>query len=82
MVRRNGQVRGPFTYSILEKLAKLGRLEQTDELSTDNKEWKSAGDFSAFFVEVETERLLKDDERSGWDRREEDDSTTTQKKRQ
>jgi len=82
MVRRKGQVRGPYTFRVLEKLAKLGRLKQTDELSSNEVNWKSAGSFTTLFQETDTECLLKDDERSGRDRREKDGLTNHQLKRQ
>ena len=81
-VRRNGQIRGPYTFQVLEKLARLGRLKQTDELSSNDMDWKTAGSFAALFKDTDVERLLKDDERSGWDRRENDASSRDQQKRQ
>lgn len=69
-VRRAGQVRGPFTFTILTKLARLGRLRQMDELSSDKIHWKQAKEFSGLFQPTTTEMLLKDDERNGLDRRE------------
>ncbi len=85
-VQRSGQVRGPFSYLILTKLARLGRLKETDELSNNRESWSPASDFPELFKESDADLLLKDEERSGWDRREEepspDDSTEAEKKRQ
>lgn len=76
-VRRTEQVQGPFTGSILMKLAKLGRLKQTDELSNDKELWKLAGDYPQLFKGVDTDLQLKDEERNGLDRREEEHSSET-----
>lgn len=69
-VRRAGQIRGPFTFNMLTKFARLGRLRQLDELSSDKIHWKLAREFGDLFMPTTTEMLLKDDERSGLDRRE------------
>ena len=82
-VRRSGQIRGPYPYSVLEKLARAGRLKQSDELSHDSENWKSADDFPGLFEGPDEGLLLKDDERSGFDRRDnEPDSESDQQKRQ
>jgi uncharacterized protein YjbI with pentapeptide repeats len=82
-VRRSGQIRGPYPYSVLEKLARAGRLKQSDELSHDSENWTSAGDFSGLFEESDEGLLLKDDERSGFDRRDNEPvSKSDEQKRQ
>ncbi len=82
-VRRSGQTRGPYSYSVLEKLAKAGRLKQSDELSHDGENWQIAGEFSGFFDRSELNLFLKDDERSGFDRRDtESVSKNDEQKRQ
>jgi len=72
-VQRAGQIRGPYPFSVIEKLARAGRLKETDELSDDSENWKLAGDFVGLFEGLNSEILLKDDERSGHDRRDKDD---------
>lgn len=69
-VKRGEQVRGPFTAAMLKKVAQSGRLRETDQLSKDQENWKLAKQFPKLFTPPTGELLLKDDERSGYDRRE------------
>ncbi len=39
-VRRNGHVKGPFNTAQIQRLVLLGRVRQTDELSTDQMTWR------------------------------------------
>ena len=80
-VRRSGQIRGPYPYSVLEKLAKIGRLKENDDLSHDGENWKSAGDFEGLFEHSDADLLLKDDERSGLDRRDNDSASEDEKQK-
>ncbi len=41
-VRRGDQVKGPFAAAQMRKYGALGRIRETDELSTDQKEWRAA----------------------------------------
>ncbi len=83
-VKRGEKIQGPFTHVVLTKLGKLGRLKPTDKLSNDQQSWIAASDFPELFSSDETESLLKDEERSGLDRREQAADTqpeSAQKKR-
>lgn len=70
-VMRTGKVQGPFSYNILLKLGRLGRLKPTDKLSHDQEKWRKAASYPALFPSESTPIQLKDDERSGLDRRDE-----------
>ncbi|MFK8066771.1 MAG: pentapeptide repeat-containing protein [Gammaproteobacteria bacterium] len=78
-VRRGEKIQGPFTHVVLTKLGKLGRLKPTDKLSNDQQSWIDASDFPDLFSSNETESLLKDEERSGLDRRENATDTQAEK---
>lgn len=75
-VKRAEKVQGPFSYDILLKLARLGRLQPTDKLSHDKQKWLTADSYSNLFPSESTPIQLKDDERSGLDRRDESSNTS------
>lgn len=77
-VRRHEQIQGPFAYSILKKLARLGRLKSTDQLSDNKQDWSIAAEHAELFQDCNAEIPLKDEERSGLDRRQEELEQATQ----
>ncbi len=68
-VKRGKQTRGPFTTTMLKKVASSGRLRETDQLSKDQINWKVAKNYPKLFAQTTGNLLLKDDERNGYDRR-------------
>jgi len=49
-IKRAGAPKGPFPSSIIEKNILLGRILTTDQISSDGKNWQSAGEFPDFDV--------------------------------
>ncbi len=82
-VRRSGELKGPFTFSVLEKLARLGRLQPSDELSEDTENWKPAAGYPGLFPKEGITLPLKEDERTGIERRDQKGyQTSSENKRQ
>lgn len=92
--RRGDQVRGPFPAPQISRFILLGRIHDTDELSTDQHDWQKVTEvpilvpeeLKANLEEPEAaERLkiarMREDERNARDRRDEEDANQAQHER-
>ncbi|MBL1277730.1 MAG: pentapeptide repeat-containing protein [Ectothiorhodospiraceae bacterium] len=88
--RRGDEIRGPFPAPQISRFILLGRIHDTDELSTDQHHWQKVSDVPILVPEElkadlkdpeSYERLMiarmREDERNSRDRRDEDVDTST-----
>ena len=77
-VRKQSEVQGPFPASLISRLAVLGRIRPTDELSQDGDDWHAFAALRHHFPEAAHAQedpdaaviaKMREDERSGNDRR-------------
>lgn len=93
--RRGMEVRGPFPAQQISRFILLGRIRQSDELSTDQHEWQKVSEVPVLIPEVMKadlsdpeahQRLLiarmREDERDAHDRRERSDDAAEASKHQ